>query len=442
MTVQEIQPRFNLGYVVRETNIKADTLRAWERRYGLPAPERTDGGHRLYSQTDVDTVRWLMARQQEGLSISKAVKLWRSRAESGEVLPGQGSINEESLREESPTLYRAVRESSLEELRRSWIQACLRFDNASAQGVLSRAFANYPMKGVLFAVLQQGLVEIGTMWFKKEATIQQEHFASALALQRLHSLIADAPPPTLQGKVLIGGAIDEAHEFAPLMVNLLLRYRGWEVIYLGANVPELQLEATLQKTRAQLVVLTAELLHTAANLRDQALFLNDLNVQLGYGGAIFNQLPELRQRIPGHFLGTNIDGSIQMIEDLLIHRPTTPDHMPLSAEYQAALDFFRQNQSAIEADLMCVVDDDCFANERMRLTQFRFSRNIDAALRLGDIHYLDPEIDWARGLIANYAYEPETMHQFLIAFERALRKHFDERGQLILDWMEWIIERE
>ena len=441
MAVQETQPRFNLGYVVRETNIKADTLRAWERRYGLPAPERTDGGHRLYSQEDVDTVRWLMARQDEGLSISKAVRLFRSRTEAGEALPGL-HINEDRLHEESPALYRAVRESSLEDLRRSWVQSCLRFDNAAAQGVLSRAFANYPMKDVLYAVLQQGLVEIGKMWFEKEATIQQEHFASALALQRLHSLIADAPPPALHGKVLIGGAIDEAHEFAPLMVNLLLRYRGWEVIYLGPNVPELQLEVTLQETRAQLVVLTAELLHTAANLRDEALFLKDLNVQLGYGGAIFNQLPELQQRIPGHFLGKNIEGAIQVIEDLLIRRPTTPDYVPLSEEYQAALDFFHEKQSLIEADVMCVQEDDCFVSERMRLTQFRLSRAIDAALRLGDIHAIDPEINWARGLIANYAYEPESMHHFLVAFRRALRKHLDGRGQLIMDWLEGVIEGE
>jgi len=441
MTVQEVQPRFNLGYVVRETNIKADTLRAWERRYGLPTPQRTEGGHRLYSQGDVDTVRWLMARQAEGLTISKAVKLWHSRVESGEVLPVR-NINEESLREESPALYRAVRESSLEELRRSWIQACLRFDNASAQGVLSRAFANYPMKDVLYAVLQQGLVEIGTMWFKKEATIQQEHFASALAIQRLHSLIADAPPPTLNGKVLIGGTTDEAHEFAPLMVNLLLRYRGWEVIYLGANVPVIQLEGTLQTTRAQLVVLTAELLNTAANLLDEALFLKELNVQLGYGGAIFNQLPELSDRIPGHFLGSNIEDAIQVVEDLLIHRPSTPDYLPLSAEYQAALDFFREKQSLIEADIDWALEVSGLSVERMRITHLRLSQSIDASLRLGNIDYVDREIDWARGLIANYAHAPESMHYFLRGYQQALRKYLDERGELIMDWLNRVIEGE
>ena len=69
-------PTYNLKAVVRETGLKPDTLRAWERRYGVPAPQRTDSGHRLYSQHDIDTLKWLLVRQNEGMSISRAVELW------------------------------------------------------------------------------------------------------------------------------------------------------------------------------------------------------------------------------------------------------------------------------------------------------------------------------------------------------------------------------
>ncbi len=70
-------PTYNLKAVLKETGIAADTLRAWERRYGLPMPERTPGGHRLYSQHDIYLVKWLIARQAEGLSISRAVQQWK-----------------------------------------------------------------------------------------------------------------------------------------------------------------------------------------------------------------------------------------------------------------------------------------------------------------------------------------------------------------------------
>ena len=80
-------PRFNLKAVVQQTGLKPDTLRAWERRYGLPTPERSSGGHRLYSKHDVDTLKWLIARQREGLSIKRAVELWRQVESEGRDPP-------------------------------------------------------------------------------------------------------------------------------------------------------------------------------------------------------------------------------------------------------------------------------------------------------------------------------------------------------------------
>ena len=47
MTATSDGPYFNLKAVVQQTGLKPDTLRAWERRYGLPTPQRSSGGHRL-----------------------------------------------------------------------------------------------------------------------------------------------------------------------------------------------------------------------------------------------------------------------------------------------------------------------------------------------------------------------------------------------------------
>ncbi len=76
-------PTFNLKAVVRETGLKPDTLRAWERRYGLPEPDRTEGGHRLYSQEDIEILKWLIGRQDEGMSISRAVDQGVERESDG-----------------------------------------------------------------------------------------------------------------------------------------------------------------------------------------------------------------------------------------------------------------------------------------------------------------------------------------------------------------------
>ncbi len=75
MAARHDLPIYNLKAVVQETGIKPDTLRAWERRYGLPEPQRTASGHRLYTDRDVATLKWLVARQDDGLTISRAVAL-------------------------------------------------------------------------------------------------------------------------------------------------------------------------------------------------------------------------------------------------------------------------------------------------------------------------------------------------------------------------------
>ncbi|MFM9018177.1 MAG: MerR family transcriptional regulator, partial [Actinomycetota bacterium] len=55
-----------IGSLARRTGVPVDTLRAWERRYGVLRPTRTPGGQRRYGDRDVERVLWLAARVAEG----------------------------------------------------------------------------------------------------------------------------------------------------------------------------------------------------------------------------------------------------------------------------------------------------------------------------------------------------------------------------------------
>ena len=227
-------PVYNLKVVLKETGLTADTLRAWERRYGLPTPQRSAGGHRLYSQRDIETIKWLMARQAEGLSISHAVDLWNEKTATGVDLLADSV---------KPTLI-SPSANTLEAVRREWISACMSFNEPLADQTLNQAFALYPLEIVCTEVLQLGLREIGEMWYRDEAIVQQEHFASALAHRKLDSLIAAAPPPTRSQTVLIGCTPGERHFFSPQLLTLLMRRRGLPVVYLGADVPLIKFDET------------------------------------------------------------------------------------------------------------------------------------------------------------------------------------------------------
>src|SRR5512141_3177918 len=72
------EPVFNVKAIAHQTGVAAATLRAWERRYGVPTPPRTDSGYRLYSARDVAMVRWLQSQIENGMSISQAVQLLKA----------------------------------------------------------------------------------------------------------------------------------------------------------------------------------------------------------------------------------------------------------------------------------------------------------------------------------------------------------------------------
>lgn len=146
---EERVPVFNLKAVVRETGVAAPTLRTWERRYGLPRPQRAPSGRRLYSRRDVETVRWLAQRLSEGMAIGQAVALWRSLEEAGkDPLAEHPSRSSERLPAE---------QEALERWRDAWVAACLAFDEAAADAAFGQALAVFPPEVVCTGVLREGL---------------------------------------------------------------------------------------------------------------------------------------------------------------------------------------------------------------------------------------------------------------------------------------------
>lgn len=429
-------PAYNLKVVMQETGIKADTLRAWERRYGLPVPERTSGGHRLYSQYDIETIKWLHARQAEGLRINRAVNLWR-RMQDSDQDPLLALPVEEI---QTPVVAgELISGEILDEMKENWIAACMVFDEPSAENILAQAFARYPLETVCLEILRKGLSEIGNLWYSGESTVQQEHFASSLAIRRLDALLAAAPAPTRKGRILIGCPAGEEHVFSALMVTLLLRHHGYDVIYLGANVPLAQLGKTITSTQPTLVVLTAQQLTSAAALYEVALFLHRKKVRLGYGGLIFNLLPGLRKRIPGHFLGETLEQAVQEIELLITSQVETPEMESVPEIYQIAQRQFNQKQPLIEAYLFEQLQKNGMQEHHLEIASDFLVNDIQAGLILGDMEFLQFEIDWIKSLLENHNIPEDLLLHYLVLYKQASEANLSEAGQPIINWLDRMI---
>jgi DNA-binding transcriptional MerR regulator len=428
-------PVYNLKAVVHETGLKPDTIRAWERRYGLPDPRRTESGHRLYSQLDINMLKWLIARQNEGMNISRAVVLWRQFQEMQMDPTDAAAYAMISAEPETPVHVSAG--DTITQMRDAWVSACLNFDEQYAERIVSQAFALFSVEIVCVELLQRGLATTGEGWFHGRVTVQQEHFASALATRRLEALLAATPTPTRPSRILIGCPPDDHHIFAPMLVSLLLRRRGWDVIFLGADIPLEDLIATTRSARPQLVILSAQLLHTAASLMSMGQLLFNERVPMAYGGRIFRQLPSLRQRIPGHYLGDRIDAAPQVIDQIMALPHAQAALTPVVHEYQEALHHFKANAAQIEADVWHRVGASCFRPEHLEQANQTMRRNISAALMLGDLRFLEPDFVWASEMLGNrYKKSDDLLVLYLQAYLAAFQLHLNENGAIISNWLQ------
>jgi MerR family transcriptional regulator, light-induced transcriptional regulator len=424
--ISDQRPTYNLRAVTRETGLSPETLRAWERRYSIIKPQRTPGGHRLYTLRDIRLLKWLVAQQKQGLIISRAVELWRTLQESGQ----------DPLAIAGTEILTKTGTSNLDELRQIWVAACLEFNEQAAEQILSEAFAVAVPEMVVVEVLQKGVAEIGILWYEGQASVQQEHFASSLATRRLHSLLAAAPPVSRQGRILAACPPGEEHEFMLLLITFLIRRQGWEVVYLGANVPLVKLEATLHTTSPVLVLSLAQTLPAAASLREMGDFLNKLGMPMAYGGRIFSMLPDLVYRIPGYFLGSEASLVPQQLDEITSKNKPLPAARPIPDEYRRALDDFVDNQPAIEALVLEKIKDRGIPSRGLDQANQAFPSHLKAALSLGDMGSLDYSLKWIEGLLENYGMPQESLKHYLKVYHHAIKEKLEDLDTLIADSLE------
>ena len=281
-------PVFNTKAVARETGVPADTFRAWERRYGVPRPQRTAGGHRLYSERDMAIIRWLRDRTDEGVNISHAVMLLTNTLDAAEAEPAHNG--------DSRALGRLIEELA---------QALTEFELQQAEQLLSEAFSLYPFEQVLLELVQPTMVEIGERWHRGEINVAAEHFATQYVRRKLAGMMSVFEGSSHRATIVAGCAPGELHDLGVLISSLFLVRRGWHVVYLGPQVPLADLLEMVKAVRPKLVCMSASTTATASELLAvaRALQVAVPDVLFGYGGLVFNLHPELCDAMPGTFLG-------------------------------------------------------------------------------------------------------------------------------------------
>lgn len=226
--------RLRIGELSRRTGVSRELLRAWERRYGLLRPERTEGGLRLYSADDERRVRHMQAEIAAGISAAEAARAVAGA--DGHVEPEPG----DALDVARERLTRALEE----------------MDAETAHAALDTALTAFMVDTVLSGVVLPYLRDLGRRWERGEISVAQEHFASNLIRSRLLGL-ARGWERGEGRRALLACAAGEQHDLALIAFGLALRSRGWRIAFLGADTPAASVAEAADRLDPDLVVVTA-----------------------------------------------------------------------------------------------------------------------------------------------------------------------------------------
>jgi DNA-binding transcriptional MerR regulator len=221
-----------IGEFARRVGVSPELLRAWEARYGLLQPIRSDGGFRLYTTQDAERVARMKRGLDEGLSAAEAARraLAQARPEEGLGL--------------------------LDDARRRLLSAVRGYDEAALHAVLDEAVAGFALEIVLRELILPALRDVGDEWERGELEVGQEHFASNVVRERLLGLArfwgrGGGP------RAILACAPGERHDIGLIAFGLVLRSHGWRIVFLGADTPLATLDRAIAATDPRLVVVAS-----------------------------------------------------------------------------------------------------------------------------------------------------------------------------------------
>jgi DNA-binding transcriptional MerR regulator/methylmalonyl-CoA mutase cobalamin-binding subunit len=223
---------YRIKRVAHLTGINPATLRAWERRYQLLTPRRSAAGYRLYSDEDISILSRIKRLIDEGLSIGEAL---------------------ERVRNSSMPLGAHADAALMREVQDEMLDALLTMDRPRAQAGWER-LESVPSLRRVDEVLMPVLREVGERWARGEIGVADEHYATAFAREKLAAIFEELDAGSGGGPLAVcAGLPHEEHELGLMAAALHLLDAGWRVIYLGINVPLVEIGRVCAERRPAMV---------------------------------------------------------------------------------------------------------------------------------------------------------------------------------------------
>ncbi len=242
------QPRHPMGVVAQRTGLTSDVIRAWERRHGVVSPGRSRGGHRLYSDEDVEKLRILhrltLGGRQIGrlatLSDTELTDLLREDEVAGATAPRAAQVESEAAAR--------LLESAIERVRA--------LDSDGLDRTLRRGALALGAPALLNDVLAPLMNRIGLAWADGQMSPAHEHLASAVSARVGGWLLDNYRAPEEAPLIATSTPAGQRHGLGALAAAVVAAAEGWRVRHLGPDLPAVDLAAAVRQTGARVLALS------------------------------------------------------------------------------------------------------------------------------------------------------------------------------------------
>jgi DNA-binding transcriptional MerR regulator/methanogenic corrinoid protein MtbC1 len=264
---------YTIKQAALRSGVNVALLRAWERRYGIVEPSRTESGYRLYDDGAIERLRAMRTLVDAGWSARQAAE----RVASGDL------DDLEELTDVTMTGPGSTDSSG------DFVRGAAAIDPIGIERALDDMFATGSFERVVEDRLYPALHALGDAWAAGEVDVAGEHAASAAAVRRLGMAFeaAGRGPFTASAPLLVGLPPGTRHEVAALAFATAARRAGLAVVYLGADVPVESWVAAVGRTGARGVAIGAVIDPDVAAADDVIRALREAHPDLviGVGGA-------------------------------------------------------------------------------------------------------------------------------------------------------------
>jgi DNA-binding transcriptional MerR regulator/methylmalonyl-CoA mutase cobalamin-binding subunit len=209
--------KYRIAAVAEMTGIPAATLRAWERRYGLPDPGRSEASYRLYSERDIAMVRRVRELCDQGMAPAQAARV--------------------VLEDTTDLAVSASAADPYDQVRDAIVQAIAAFDPQQTANAIRKGMSMGAATKVYDRVFAPAMQEIGDRWQEGTFTVGQEHLASQLLSEAAVAMLRLVERDDADQTVVLGCFADELHAFPSYGVALRLATWGYRVTQLGPRTP-------------------------------------------------------------------------------------------------------------------------------------------------------------------------------------------------------------